>query len=278
MDAVRKEDGRPVMLKKVLPGLRGDPKNHCVPLLELIDLSQTNPDGRKLMVMPLLRPFKNPRFQTYGEFVAFFMQISEGLRFMHEKKVAHRDCTVNNIMFDPSGMYPNGYHPVQVNRSLNFKGRAKCYSRTERPPRYYMIDFGLSRRYSSRNALDDPLRGGDKSAPEHGHGERCNPFHTDIYYLGNLVREFFMKKYKGFGFMNSLVEAMTDEDPAKRPTIEEVVEKFDRIRGSLSAIKLRSAITPKNDHILFTVFRHTMQLTRTVRYIIHRRPAIPVPS
>ena len=78
--------------------------------------------------------------------------------------------------------------------------------------------------------------------------------------------------------MNSLVEAMTDEDPAKRPMIEEVIEKFDRIRGSLSAIKLRSPITPKNDHILFTTFRYTMQLTRTVRYIIHRRPAIPVPS
>lgn len=93
MDAVRIEDGRQVMLKKVLPeegpyelsitelfsspGLRSDPKNHCVPLLEVIDLPPTNPDGRKLMVMPLLRPFKNPRFQTYGEFVAFFMQISE---------------------------------------------------------------------------------------------------------------------------------------------------------------------------------------------------------
>jgi hypothetical protein len=125
MDAVRIEDGRQVMLKKVLPeegphellitelfsspGLKGDSRNRCVPLLDLVDLSQTNPDGRKLMVMPFLRPFKNPRFETYGEFVAFFMQISEvrstvieqnsetisdrfcqGLRFMHEKKVAHR--------------------------------------------------------------------------------------------------------------------------------------------------------------------------------------------
>jgi hypothetical protein len=93
MDAVRIGDGRQVMLKKVLPeegphelliaqlfsspGLRGDPKNHCVPLLDLVDLSKTSPDGRKLMVIPFLRPFKNPRFQTYGEFVAFFMQISE---------------------------------------------------------------------------------------------------------------------------------------------------------------------------------------------------------
>ncbi len=96
-------------------------------------------------------------------------------------------------MFDPSGMYPDGYHPVAIHRSLNFKGRAKRYSRTERPPRYYMIDFGLSRRYPSRDVLDEPLRGGDKSAPEHGRGGRCNPFHTDIYYLGNLVRECFLK-------------------------------------------------------------------------------------
>ena len=93
MDAVRIEDGRQVMLKMVLPeeghhellitqlfsspGIKGDPKNHCVPLLDLVDLSQTGPDGKKLMVIPFLRPFKNPRFQTYGEFVAFFTQISE---------------------------------------------------------------------------------------------------------------------------------------------------------------------------------------------------------
>jgi hypothetical protein len=96
MDAVRiVEDGRQVMLKKVLPeegprgllitqlftspglGAQGDPKNHCVPLPDLVDLSQTSPDGRKLMVRPFLRPLKNPRFQTYGEFVAFFMQTSE---------------------------------------------------------------------------------------------------------------------------------------------------------------------------------------------------------
>jgi serine/threonine protein kinase len=293
MDAVRIEDGRQVMIKKVLPeegpyellitqlfsspGLKGDPKNHCVPLLDLVDLSQTSPDGRKLMVIPFLRPFKNPRFQTYGEFVAFFMQISEGLKFMHERKVAHRDCTVNNIMSDASGMYPKGYHPIQLNRNLNFKGQAKRHPRTARPPRYYLIDFGLSRRYSSRNALDEPLRGGDKSAPEHMHGRRCNPFRTDIYYLGNLVREHFTLKYNGFDFMRELVEAMTDENPANRPTIEEVIEKFDEIRSSLSTVKLRSPIISKKDPTIFTIFRHARQLTRTLLYVIQRTPAVPVP-
>ena len=38
--------------------------------------------------------------------------------------------------------------------------------------------------------------------------------------------------------MRELVDAMTDENPAKRPTIEEVIEKFDEIRSSLSTVKL----------------------------------------
>jgi hypothetical protein len=96
-------------------------------------------------------------------------------------------------MFDPSEMYPQGFHPAQMDRSRDFTGRAKRYTRTQRPPRYYLIDFGLSRQYRSRKALDVPLRGGDKSAPEHQIAARCNPFHTDIYYLGNLVRQEFIQ-------------------------------------------------------------------------------------
>jgi hypothetical protein len=104
-----------------------------------------------------------------------------------------RDSTANNIMFDPSEMYPQGFHPTQIDRRRDFKARAKRYTRTQRPPRYYLIDFGLSRQYLSRRALDVPLRGGDKSAPEHRNVTRCNPFYTDIYYLGNLVRQEFIK-------------------------------------------------------------------------------------
>jgi hypothetical protein len=95
-------------------------------------------------------------------------------------------------MLDPSEMYPDGFHPVKIDRSRDFKGAAKAYTRTQRPPIYYFIDLGLSRQYTSRNVTDVGLRGGDKSAPEHKSGRRCNPFHTDIYYIGNLVREEFI--------------------------------------------------------------------------------------
>lgn len=95
-------------------------------------------------------------------------------------------------MFDASSMYPNGFHPVKIDRNRNFKGTAKAYTRTQRPPIYYFIDFGLSRQYTSRDVTDEPLRGGDKSAPEHQSRRPCNPFQTDIYYIGNLVRHEFM--------------------------------------------------------------------------------------
>jgi hypothetical protein len=96
-------------------------------------------------------------------------------------------------MLDPSGMYPYGFHPVKIDRKKDFIGRAIAYTRTECPPRYLLIDFGLSRQYTTREVEDEPLRGGDKSAPEHRSHKLCNPFYTDIYYIGNLVRDQFIK-------------------------------------------------------------------------------------
>jgi hypothetical protein len=99
-------------------------------------------------------------------------------------------------MLDPTNMYPESFHPVERDRSKDFRRKAKVYSRTRRPTRYLLIDFGLSRQYdpAAGPPLDQPLRGGDKSAPEHQHGETpCNPFPTDVYYLGNLVREDYIK-------------------------------------------------------------------------------------
>jgi hypothetical protein len=108
-------------------------------------------------------------------------------------------------MLDPSGMHPNEFHSVQVNRSTGFRGNPQQYNRTQRPPRYYLTDFSLSRKYFSRNALDEPLLG-DMSAPEHQQKRLCNPFHTDIYHLGNLVRESFMKVCTRSWFVAWLIE------------------------------------------------------------------------
>jgi hypothetical protein len=95
MDAMRAWDGKQVMFKKVpagieleisqfltSPGLMQEPNNHCVPLLEILELPDV--PEQKLIVMPFLRPFDNPRFQTFGEFVSFFEQICD-VRLEHHR-------------------------------------------------------------------------------------------------------------------------------------------------------------------------------------------------
>ncbi len=91
MDEIRMRDNVQVMFKKVVPEegpheprinqlfssleLATIPDNHCAPLLDIIELQ--NPEPQKLMVFPLLRPFNQPKIQTFGEFVDFFTQICQ---------------------------------------------------------------------------------------------------------------------------------------------------------------------------------------------------------
>ncbi|KAJ6543681.1 hypothetical protein B0H10DRAFT_2134463 [Mycena sp. CBHHK59/15] len=162
MDATRTSDGKLVALKRVdekkhpfeaeiqlflcSEPLVKDPRNHCSPIYEVLR-TPDNPDVI-ILVMPFLRPFDDPNFDTFGEAVDFFQQIFEGLDFMHEHGVAHRDCgTLNH------------------------------------PPKYYLIDFGISRRYKPEQLPPPEFR--NSYTP-------CDPFPTDIYYIGNLIRENFL--------------------------------------------------------------------------------------
>ena len=75
--------------------------------------------------------------------------------------------------------------------------------------------------------------------------------------------------------MEDFVASMTKEDPAARPSIEDVLQEFSHIQASLSKRKLRSAITSKNTPKVLRIFRQARQSVRTVQYIVSRRPAIP---
>jgi hypothetical protein len=100
-----------------------------------------------------------------------------------------------NIMMDGS-MYPDSWHPCRDYKTRDYSGDAEHYSRTQRPPKYYFIDFGISRRFSpdDKYPLAYPILGGDKSAPEFKKSaDQCNPFPTDIYYLGNMIRQDFLQ-------------------------------------------------------------------------------------
>ncbi len=107
------------------------------------------------------------------------------------------DCTKLNIMMDPTKLYPKGFIPERPYMKADDSGfvSPSC-TRTTCWPRYFLIDFGHSRRYDPADGIPHEwvLRGGDKTAPEHRNPDalQCNPFPTDIYYLGNLLREYFL--------------------------------------------------------------------------------------
>ena len=75
--------------------------------------------------------------------------------------------------------------------------------------------------------------------------------------------------------MRPLVDAMTVEKPEERPTMEEVVRRFEEIRKGLSSWKLRSRVINRSDWALFGFFRFFAHWRRRVVYIVKRIPPIP---
>ncbi|KAJ6538806.1 hypothetical protein DFH09DRAFT_1397385 [Mycena vulgaris] len=238
-------------------------------------------DNFHILVMPLLRTFGDPRFETIGEGVDFFGQIFEGLQRLKYYDGRFKMC-------------PEGFHPINYWRKRDFySGDAKFYTRTQRPPKYYLTDFGLSRIYASKNPppLEPVIFGGDRSVPEfkitdeYGPIE-CDPFPVDVYYLGNMIKTDFLdgrdldnygNKMSGFEFMRSLANDMTAEVPAKRPTMDKVLDRFTTIRAGLSSWKLRSRVVKAKDSpwSLDHIIKHWYL---RIGYVLLRIPAIPTPS
>jgi len=296
LDAVRISDGKLVGLKRVdtllhpseveihkfltSEALASDPDNHCVPLYEVLQVpSQAD---TVIIVMPYLRRYNSPRMETFGEAVDFFRQAFKGMQFMHRHGVAHRDGHGGNLMYDGAPLYPEGHHPHPLynHRKPDFTGRAKHYTRTQVSPKYYWIDFGISNRYdpdSTTPPSEERIWGGDETIPEYlNYKGPCNPFPIDIYYVGNPIKTNFIDTKNGFSFMMPLISDMVQEDPEKRPTIDQVVARFDDILRSLTQWKLRSRVVGKKDSNIVGIYRAAVHAFHVAQYLLTRKPAVPI--
>jgi len=77
--------------------------------------------------------------------------------------------------------------------------------------------------------------------------------------------------------MESLIADMTQDDPSKRPKIDEVVTRFETIRKNLTPLKLRSRVVDKQESMLGDVVRTLLHWARQVGYVARRLPTIPPP-
>ena len=78
--------------------------------------------------------------------------------------------------------------------------------------------------------------------------------------------------------MEQLVADMVQEDPGKRPNMDEVVSRFSEIKGKLSTWKLRSRIARKHEIWPVTVWKSVCHWYRTLGYVLGRKAAIPEPN
>ncbi|KAJ7143403.1 hypothetical protein C8R43DRAFT_1097594 [Mycena crocata] len=275
MDATRVSDGAFVMLKQIRPSkhpnevefcamfnadpLKSDPRNHCVPLYEVLKVPDE--DDILLVVMPFLCKWNAPEFYTIKEIVDFVGQVIE-VRIDLHRIFFSVDCKMNNILMDCGPLYPEPRHPVHPRMKRDWTGTAKHLTRTQRPVKYYIIDFGLTKKYppDQSRELDPPGFGGDQTVPEFQSGALCDSFAVDVYCLGNTFREMlldgsmFSRGTKGLGFLRPLVAEMVLDDPKMRPTMDQVAEKFTRIRSRLHWWTLRAHAADLNEGIIFGTF------------------------
>ncbi|KII90098.1 hypothetical protein PLICRDRAFT_138550 [Plicaturopsis crispa FD-325 SS-3] len=268
LDAVRISDGAPVYLKLVEKDgsfdetgihqyldsseLRRDPRNHTVPIIEIID---TISNTFAIVVMPMLRIWDDPPFLTLGEVCSFVQQFLEGVEFMHSHNVAHRDLSVHNILVDATKLIPNGFNPLINTYGIRYPKRRifqesswKRSSRTCVSPKYYIIDFGVSTRFPSSEERHLVKWQGGRGflLPEcrPGPDTLYDPFKGDIHALGEIFGHlWFQAGYpENLVMLRRLADDMTADDPAARPDARQCLETFCDMTHALSAMQLRAPI------------------------------------
>ncbi|TFY71464.1 hypothetical protein EVG20_g1532 [Dentipellis fragilis] len=264
IDAIRTSDGRHVCLKRIAcraedsnevslmeflsqPEQSKDPRNHAIPLLDVIHA----PD-HCFLVFPVFRALFSLEgsFDTIGEGFDLVSQTLEGLAYLHELRIAHRDFSFGNILMDAPRMFPHGFH--FDNGNLDVRGRWLSGLRTRTQVggvRYYLIDFGEAMRFgASDSVLIDVWSKASIHAPETVGEDRppYDPFKADIYTAGETYRKMLIKDYGGyFDTLLPLIDSMTAVDPDARPTIHEALQQFAKIKASYSKTALHARAMPK---------------------------------
>ncbi|OCB88212.1 hypothetical protein A7U60_g4617 [Sanghuangporus baumii] len=260
MDAVKISDGRRVVLKRVRsnsgeldihrflsePQRLEHPRSHAAPLLD--EFADTEDPNFTYIVLPLLLYYYRPDFYFVDEVVDFFRQLLEGVQYMHEVGVAHRDCSILNIMMDAGPLYPKGFHPVAS--ILDASGTKRAHRKRRRDVggvRYYFIDFGISSKFEpgeERKVIG--IYGQDDEVPELSISVPYDPFLTDVFIIGNLIRKEFLEKYSNLNFLAPLIERMTEPDPKDRCTSSEAQTIFNRLISEQQRLTLRWRLKEKD--------------------------------
>ncbi|QRV72144.1 Tyrosine kinase specific for activated [Ceratobasidium sp. AG-Ba] len=185
-----------------------DSTNHIIPCLDTFSVPDV--EGGMFFVMPLLGEYKTPPFYDLSEIHEFLSQIFEGLEFLHNHNIAHwytthpvlsktplahvlttfSDIASDNIVMNRHVLFDEPVHPFHQNVSLDGQRVLDPrYVRSQKPVRYYYIDFGFAKWFKDPTAPQTVTGAHAKErAPEQQPDASYDPFKVDIYQLGAIIR------------------------------------------------------------------------------------------
>ncbi|KAJ6597205.1 kinase-like domain-containing protein [Mycena vulgaris] len=179
-----------------------------------------------LLVSPLFgsisgHPFPIPQLTRVEDFLDFFEQITQAINFLHSSGIAHCDLYYGNLLMQ---------RPAQ------------------RPYQWYLMDFGSAGFYDPADPLAiRPLINGKhrtarRDCPDYQNGGSFDPFAFDIYCWGHWIS--LLSEVRGsftdsfltlmirqeikldFPAFKQLAKDMTDLEPHRRPSSDEVLKRL----------------------------------------------------
>jgi serine/threonine protein kinase len=113
---------------------------------------------------------------------------------------------------DAHALYDQPFHPFHQTRTIDGKRPLyPRYLRSQRPVRYYYIDFGYARWFRDGDGADRTVVGwrAREQTPEQVTGLPYDPFRADIFQLGAMIRRDLIPVRLG-SFLCSSVSPLTD--------------------------------------------------------------------
>ncbi|EJD53858.1 hypothetical protein AURDEDRAFT_180250 [Auricularia subglabra TFB-10046 SS5] len=284
VEATRLADGTPVFIKCISALLdappedeiaineflsseprRSDPRNRCATLLETF-VEKTNTERHTFLVFPFLRNLRMSPFRLSVELLTLAKQLLEGMEFLHENNIAHRDMHIGNVAMETAAMWPSGVRPLRSAVSqIDVSEERPEHDRIAVSIQYRVIDLGLATHFKDPTASRIvQFRAGVCVPPECFEGRNLtrnevlrlmlqaqtgnqlpigtpertrpyDPFKADIFQLGILLMRLFINSAP---CLTPLVDAMTDSDPEKRPTATECLRIFSELTSNISRWQL----------------------------------------
>ncbi|KDR83095.1 hypothetical protein GALMADRAFT_57374, partial [Galerina marginata CBS 339.88] len=196
-------------------------RNHVLPMLQTV-----HHDNLVFGVFPMVgKSSISPWFGCLADGLEFVSQIMEGVAFMHERRVVHRDLFLTNFLSSR---------------------RSGCWDPDKRSdflcPRYYIIDFEWAIYFPSSDATvvgppTDWSNYNRPSPPEMRSAEPHCPFKADAWQLGRSFRLLL----EGIPDILDLFESMCSDDPDMRLTARVALDRFKDLRIGISSTVLRQA-------------------------------------